>query len=220
MLISPTVFGMLGWDPDAPNQRARLAPQIPSNWTGFSVENLMVGDAKLGLELIQGEGSLEVQVQHYGPSIDLDLILSLPPGAEDIRFASATETDPEPMDVERGRHDVQVSHVLHLSGQSESVRLRWSGGLAIAVANQKLSPGQESRGLRVLDFGESENGWKVTVEGDARQRYWIELLGEIALAAEGSARIISAGDKRELEVSFGDQQGRSTQVIHLQRAER
>jgi len=220
MLVSPIVSGMLGWEPDAPNRKARLAPQIPSDWSRLSVDNLKIGDATVGLELIRDEGTQEVQVTHSGQRIDLELVLSLPPGANDIRRETAPDADPEPMKVDARRHDVQVSHTLRMSGNTETVRLIWDGGLTIAPPAIVLSPGRESRGLRVLDFGALEDGWSLTVEGDAGSRYRVQLVGELAYVADGEARVIASGNMRELEISFRGNSGRSTETIHLRRAER
>jgi len=220
MLISPVISGMLGWEPDAPNGRARLAPQLPSDWERFAVNNLMVGGARLGLELVRDEGAFEVLVRHSGQRIDLDLVLSLPPGASEIRRVSASNADQEPMVVVNGRHDVQVSHQLRMSGDPKAVWLRWNGGLTIAHESIELSPGQESRGLRVLDFGPSEEGWSLTVEGEADRRYRLELKGELASVADGPARVISNGGVRELDISFQGESGRSTETIYLRRATR
>jgi glycogen debranching enzyme len=220
MLISPIVSGMLGWVPDAPHRRAKLAPQIPSNWSRFSVDNLKVGSATVGLELIRDEGALEVLLRHSGQRIDLELVLSLPPGARDIRQVSATDNDQTPMEVVESRHDVQVTHFLHLSGEPKTVWLRWNGGLALAPPTAPLRPGQESQGIRILDFGETEDGWSVTLEGETEQRYRIELLGELAYVADGPARVVSDGDVRTLEINFRGDYDRSTETIHLRRAAR
>jgi glycogen debranching enzyme len=220
MLISPIVSGLIGWEPDAPNQRARLAPQLPGTWTRLSVDNLKVGGATVGFEMIRDERTLEIRLHHRGQSIDLELVLSLPPGASEVQRGNAGDMDDGSMEIDEGRHDVQVSHALRMSGNPETVRLTWNGGLSLAPRTIALSPGQESRGLRVLDFGKADDGWSITLEGQVEQTYRLQLIGEPAYVADGPARVVSNGDIRELEITFRGNANRSTETIHLRRATR
>lgn len=45
-LILCLVHGLLGYAPDAPAGRLRLAPRFPAHLTGFTVRGLALGDAK------------------------------------------------------------------------------------------------------------------------------------------------------------------------------
>ena len=43
MLVSPVAYGLLGFEPDAPGRRARLAPQLPPQWGTVRVTGLAGG---------------------------------------------------------------------------------------------------------------------------------------------------------------------------------
>ena len=220
MLVSPIVSGMFGWEPDAPNQRARLAPQLPRNWARSAVRNLKVGGARIGLELTQGNGTLEALVTHTGPPVALELVLSLPPGAKVIRRAHQAAGNQEDIESTNGRHDIQVTTLLALSGEERRVSLRWTGGLAVVPPTLRLAPGQESRGLRVLDFVPTQDGWSIKVEGETDRVYRLELVGEQPYVADGPATVVSSGATHTLEISFPSGSGRATETIRLQRASR
>ena len=220
MLVSPIVSGIFGWDPDAPNHRARLAPQIPQDWAFAAVRTLKVGDASIDLELTQSDGTLEALVTHTGPSIELELSLSLPPGATEIRRVEQTADSEQAAEFTSGAHDIQVKTTLALSGEESRVTLHWNGGLAVVPPTRRLVPGQESHGIRILDFGPSEDGWDITVEGEAGQTYRIELMGDRPRVANGPATLSSNGAVHILEVNLPRGHGRATETIRLQRVAR
>jgi hypothetical protein len=220
MLISPIMSGIFGWDPDAPNHRARLAPQLPRDWARAAVRDLKIGGAIIDLALTQGDGTIEALVTHSGPPLELELVLSLPPGAFEIRHASQSAESQQPLSITNGRHDIQVTTQLALSGGETQVFLRWVGGLAVVPPTLRLAPGQESRGIRVLDFSPVEDGWSITVEGEADQVYGIDLHGEQPLVVDGTATVSSTGTSHILQIHFPPGVGRATRTIHLQRASR
>jgi glycogen debranching enzyme len=217
MLVSPIVSGMFGWEPDAPNQSARLAPQLPPDWARSSVKDLKVGNARIGLEVVQGDGTIDAIVSHSGPPVALELVLSLPPGAGEISRADENARGQDVRARINGRHDTQVTTQLELSGKEQRVSLRWLGGLAVAPPTLRLSPGQESSGLRILDFSPSDHGWRLLVEGDAARSYQIDLYGERPMVADGPATVVSSGVAHKLEISLPVGLGRVTETIHLLR---
>ena len=220
MLVSPIVSGIFGWDPDAPNHRARLAPQLPPDWTRATVRHLKIGRARIDLELTQEDGTLEALVSHTGPPLELELVLSLPLAATEIQHADPNAESQQPLTVTNGRHDIQVSTLLTLSSGENQVSLHWVGGLAVVPPTLRLVPGQESRGIRVLDFSPSEGGWNITVEGEAGQVYRIGLRGERPRVVDGPATVSTTETAHILEVHFPLGEGRATETIHLKRVSR
>jgi hypothetical protein len=217
MLLSPIINGLLGWEPDAPRQRATLTPQFPPNWTRASATKLRVGGANVGLEITQEDGYLDATVSHSGPPVELELVLSLPPGAADIQRTDRHVSTPEQIEYIVGRHDVQVPIRLTLSGGTNRVSLSWSGGLGVVPPTMRLTPGQASNGVRVLDFGVSETGWSLVVEGEADRSYDIGLVGTHVTVSAGPATVLQAGGSRQLRVSLPSGPGRCTATVHLVR---
>src|SRR3972149_172701 len=91
MLLSPIMYGLLGWEPDAPAGRARLAPPLPPSWDRgsgrppprwerVSVRHLRVGSARLTVQFERGSGRATATVSASAP-LNLEFAQSVPAGA-------------------------------------------------------------------------------------------------------------------------------------------
>jgi glycogen debranching enzyme len=190
MLVSPVAYGLLGWEPDAPARRARIAPQLPPHWRRVDVRRLPVGAVRLDATIEQEPGRLSICVAPRGGGILLDVRPPLPPGAREV---SATVDGA----VVSWHGGVDVA----LSGAARVVQVRWKGGLAVAPPPSPLEPGQADGGLRVLEFGVTGAGFRLDVEGPAGGSAVLRLHGEAPRSAEG-AELRSAGGVTEAEVRF------------------
>ena len=79
------MMGLLGWEPDAPKRRARLAPQLPPQWESVAVRNLRVGETSIDAVLEQAAGHFAAEISGRGPEVDLEIAIPVPPGAYDLR---------------------------------------------------------------------------------------------------------------------------------------
>jgi glycogen debranching enzyme len=221
MLITPLLSGMLGWEPDAPNQRARLAPQIPPSWNHLTVTDLRVGETVLDAEFHQGAGAFTATIATDGPPVTLDLSVSIPLGARDVHLAMGPLEGRGGGSTRRGLHDEVHMVSLHLVGEPVKVDVSWTGGLAVAPPTMDLEPGQQSRGLRVLDFRATDReGWTVTVEGEAGSQYALHLVGEPTRVTGGPATVEFADDVNILAVSIPPGSGRGVISIGLEATSR
>ncbi len=213
MLAMPLLRGVLGWEPDAPSGRATLAPQMPPEWGLVRVRRLKVGRTELNAVLERTSRSATTRITASGPPITLDLVQSLPPGAQDIRVELPDVDDPE-YTVDRGRHDVAVRVTVPLDGRQREVRVLWDGGLTIGHPAVALEAGQNSRGLRVVDFGPADGGWELVLEGAPGAEYALPLYGGPVEVAEGDAEIPpdSRLDRSTLMVTFPELEG-ATRVV-------
>lgn len=178
MLPTPLIRGLLGWEPDAPNGAARLAPQLPADWSHFGVRNLWVGGAAVHLVIEREPGHTGVVLESEGPPLDLTYVAALPPGSRDAEVlvdgqplavrGDATERDAAP----------GVSVPLRLEGAERRIDIRWSGGLEVVPPRIPLEPGQTSGGLRVVDFEREDGKWRLAVEGNGGRTYRVWLVGE------------------------------------------
>ncbi len=84
MLVSPIAYGLLGWEPDAPAGRARLAPQLPPQWEKVRVSGLRAGAARLDAAIEQGPGRLSLRLEPRAGRLSVDVRPHLPPGARDV----------------------------------------------------------------------------------------------------------------------------------------
>ena len=88
MLVTPVMSGVVGWTPDAPRGRARLAPALPPSWDRVTVQRLRCGDARLDATIEQVPGALTVRLVASGPPLAVQVDPLLPPGSCDVRVST------------------------------------------------------------------------------------------------------------------------------------
>ncbi len=217
MLVTPLARGLLGWDPDAPRRRARLAPQPPADWSELSVQNLRVGGTAVSMAYRRGPGQVEVELSAAGPEVELTYLQPLPPGAREVRVEGGA--GPVRATPREGPHDLQHEVTFRLSGSGAPVRLRfaWEGGLEVLpVVPAHLTPGSPSGGVRVLDFTRDGEGWALTLEGDGGGRGEVFLRGEAVRSDQGVlTRSPSLADGYLLAVDFPAGAQRVVRTVRL-----
>jgi hypothetical protein len=213
MLAAGTLTGMVGWEPDAPRNRARLAPQFPPHWRVVRLHDLRVGTAAVQVLVQRGPGSLALQlrVERGQPTILLDL--PVPPGA---RIGEVTVDDtPHPAERLDGPQP-RVRLEVPLGARPRSVALTWEGGLEIVPPTPQLTPGQTSNGIRVLDFLWRDGGWDLLVEGLRGGSYDLLLTGIAPRRADGASLVPRADlGNTGLHVEFAAGDGRETRRIRI-----
>ena len=185
MAVTPVVSGLLGWDPDAPHGRARLAPQLPPQWRHLRASGLRAGASRFDMTVDARPfgATLRFAPSAGGPPLVVDLRPSVPPGARDVRV------DVDGARVPRSR-DGAVSVRLD---RPRLVEVGWTGGLSIEPPAADLQPGQADGGLRILRFEAAAEGWKLVVEGRSGTTATARLHGERPSRADG-ARLAAEGD--------------------------
>ena len=191
MLVSPIAYGLLGWEPDAPAGRARLAPQLPPQWERLRVSGLRVGPARFDAAIRQEPGRLSLRLEPRAGRLSVEVRPHLPPGARDV-----TATLDGTRVSWRG-DPVEVT----LAGAPRILDLRWRGGLTVEPPLSALEPGQCDRGVRVLDFASDAAGWRLELEGPADTSAVVRLHGEAPSHAEGGT-LRTVGSLTEATVAF------------------
>ncbi len=237
MLVTPLLRGVFGWDPDAPNGRARLAPQLPADWREAAVRGLRVGETTTDVEIRGGPsragGERRILITSEGPPVDIEFLPDAPVAAVDLsvtmtggRWVEVEATDPAP-DAGRPRRAIRVTE-----GRPAEITVTWKGGLAVAPPRIDLEPGQRSTGLRIIGLQADAEGWTLTTEGSAGHAYRIELFGaavEAAMVDEGASvkpALVQADPEPEavrraeagggsFRVRFAPGRGRRTATIRL-----
>jgi glycogen debranching enzyme len=192
MLASTVAYGLLGWEPDAPAGRARLAPQLPPHWARVRVRALPVGAVRLGVTIEREPGRLLLELEASGGPLALELRPQPAPGARELTVT--VDGVQAPAGPSGG---VEVA----LDGRPRRVEVRWTGGLDVEPPVARLHPGQADRGVRVLGFAAVGDGWRLALEGPSGESATVRLHGESPLAAEG-ATVKSRGPVTEATVAF------------------
>ena len=218
MLVTPLLRGVFGWEPDAPNGRARLAPQLPADWPEAAVRGLRVGETTLDVEIVQewraGGGEQRVVIRSEGPPVEVDFVPDVPVGAGGLRVNVEGARQVEAG--ARGRPGPAPLGVRVAEGQVVELVASWEGGLTVAPPRIDLEPGQRSDGARVIDLVAEGDGWMLTVEGDAGREYALGLFGtEVeAEGVGGGAEVVGVGDGG-VRVRFLGDAGRVTARVRL-----
>jgi hypothetical protein len=212
MVVSPLVSGLLGWDPDAPRGRARLAPQLPPQWPAVRLSGLRVGSTTLDVRLEQSAAALVARFHASGPGLRLDFAPALPAGARDVR--ATLDGKPVPVKLEANPRYERARLDLAPSGQDSVATLEWKGGLSVEPPVPTLEPGQTDGGLRVVDFLKTSRGWALTLEGLSGREYELALHGERPRHVTGAERLPSSAgpDVMRLKVVLPEATARTASV--------
>jgi hypothetical protein len=184
MLVLPVMNGLLGFEADAPNLRARLAPQIPPSWPGVAVEGLRIGRATVAARIERREGATTIRLGHDGPPVRMTLALAVPLGAR----AVSAHLDGHRIEVvaRESLHDSTVEILARLDRRPVVAEVRWTGGLELVPPPLELEPGQSDRGVRVLSVRPVSGGWTIELEGLPGRDYVLTLRGERVRSARGA----------------------------------
>ena len=207
-LVTPLLRGVIGWEPDAPLGRARLAPQLPPDWPEVAVRRLRAGPTTTDVEIRQQwtavGGERRTTLTTTGPPLTFDFVPDVPAGAQEVSIrVNGVDMHPSP------DGSVEVT-------SGAEIVVSWTGGLAVAPPRVDLRPGQRSEGLRILDFTIDAEGWVLSVEGTAGRAYDVGLFGTAVTPAvtSGTARVSDVGDGT-IRVGFAEGDGRVRAVIRL-----
>jgi glycogen debranching enzyme len=207
MLVSPLVRGLLGWQPDAPSGRATLAPHLPAEWDSLGAENLAVGASRLSMAVVKEPGVYRLRVRRAGGGaapLALRVAPALPLGA--TVEAVTVDGTAVPFTVEESPHDVHASFEFALRAAA-AVEIRHRGGLEVATPAERLSVGDESGSLRVLDFRREGEEYVLEVEGRAGRTYDLDArpgAGAGVTAVSGGTSTAAPAGLVRLRVAFED----------------
>ncbi len=233
MLVTPLLRGVFGWDPDVPNGRATLAPQLPADWPGATVRRLRAGGTTLDVDIEQrwtsAGGQQRIEIASRGPRLELDFVPDVPLGATRVTVSQAGRGGaimPPGALADRNRGQIPPLRVSLSAGQPTEITVTWNGGLAVAPPRIELEPGQRSAGLRVLNLRVAGEGWLLNLEGTAGREYEVGLVGTpVDFAVVGGDATVSAvasgdapgpaGPGGRLRVSFAAGDGRAAVSIRL-----
>jgi hypothetical protein len=176
MVVTPLLRGFLGWEPNAPEHEATLAPQPPPSWDTYSVENLKVGESSIALTQTRGAFGASVSLTLTGPPVQLTYLQSIPLGAEEVRVSGLGEGTVGPLS--SGLHDqIQRVDLPLVEGSGVDLSFSWEGGLTPEPPTLALTPGAGSGGLRILDFTLEDGSWVLLLEGDGGEIHDVTLYG-------------------------------------------
>jgi hypothetical protein len=188
MLATPILRGLVGWSADAPRARARLAPQLPPSWERFEVRRLPAGKSRITAVITLTATSVTTTLSSEGAPIDIEFAPPVPPAAREVTTTAAgTTRTTGPITVRVGPTPLTVT-------------TRWRGGFDIEPPMVRLSAGQRSAGLRVLDVTDAGGSLRIEVEGPAGSAHDLTIHGSRPTAIDGADIVEWTGTTGRLTV--------------------
>ena len=161
MAVQPALEGMLGFRPYALEDSITLAPRLPEDWTRFNVGNLRCGSAVISAEMTRRKGEVRWLLHSTRP-VKVVLSPSFAPGTRVMEV----KVNGRPAEFSSMNEDeyIRLSLPVTVNGDSELV-FSISDGITVLPKYRIASPGDPSRGAKILKQEYSGGHLKVTVEG-------------------------------------------------------
>jgi glycogen debranching enzyme len=184
MVVTPALRGLFGIETRAGGAEMRFAPQLPANWKSVEVSHLALGGALYDLQLKRGAGVLTIAIKRVasGPTRSA----SQPDNARRFILAPSFPLDAQIRGVTVGGRaskfeltrsgDVQRAAVSLVPDQpSMEAVFSYDEGTDVYLERENLSPGAESRGVRILRSRADKEALHLVLEGRGGQTYALRL---------------------------------------------
>ncbi len=240
-ILYPAISGLVGWDPNAPEDSALLAPQPPVHWDTLTARNLSVGETTVRMTMTRTDTTTGYRLVHQGgPAVNIRLAPFFPKG---MRLESATQDGSE-VNFKQGREQGRLATPVSVSLQDETtVTFHHRGGVGMVPVTPNPEPGDRSQGYRVVStaltdstlhtFGIQGSKMHLLVGLFYRKEYTISLEGRAetthtfrmrlftqSIESVEGAEVLSVSDRgvARLRVSFpptDDRYADATVTVHL-----
>ena len=145
-LVTATLSGVLGIEPDALNRKITIAPHLPPSWTWVAVDLLRIGETTLHFHLRRSLIQTELEITAEGPPITLTFEPEIPLGSTNLRATRNGQTLP----VVRfsNAQDTHAHTKIKLEGKAR-VAVHYTGGVTPEVEWHPPAIGEASRNLHI-----------------------------------------------------------------------
>jgi glycogen debranching enzyme len=178
MVVSPMLRGMMGMEVDAQGHSVTFVPHAPSQWNGFSIDNLVVGTAALGIEYHRAAGLIALEVKRTGAG---EATLNFSPALSLRSEVTTVELNGHPIvfHMDANATDKHVSVSFPVTQATTTVRIRLRNDFGVGVTNVLPALGSSSEGLRVLSetWNAGHTQLTLSLSGRAGKTYSLDVLG-------------------------------------------
>ncbi|HZP00991.1 MAG TPA: GH116 family glycosyl hydrolase [Terriglobia bacterium] len=217
MVITALLRGVLGIEPNAPENELMWRPHLPPDWPGIKLRGLQVGGAMLNLEIKQSPTRVTLHVENSAQPVVMDFSPEIPLGTKNL---SATMNGAKiPVSVEAAGQDVHA-RVSFQAARASDIVIAFEAGVRPWLPPPQLRIGDTSRGLRILSSGLKGRIYSANVEGVAEACSHLLLFTPWPIVRVGGGKTGShRGDHWDLVVSSSPEschEGGSYQTWTLQ----
>ena len=187
--ILPTVRGLFGLWYDAPSNVLTFGPQVPADWSHYSVDGFRYGSGSVSIEVTRSDShdTFDLSAKKetslvFRPLYPLGThIRSVRAGNQDIEFETTEEAG-----------GVRVRAVVTINGKL-TLDVDHSNEPAIVPPVWESPLGAESTGLRVLSFERDGEKATLVVEGLSGWTYTLGMTNTEAIRSIAGARLTDGG---------------------------
>lgn len=177
--LTTTVQDLIGLHVDATARRLQLAPHLPAHWDKVGVQRVRVGDSVIALSLAQSVGEATLQIHNDGSPIKVSFdpelplgataqsasIAQRPLGADPIQDSQASDTRvaqrPVEATITRNSQDTHARFKFDLPRGETTVRIVYTGGVALIPPRPRPVIGEPSRTAKVVSVGLSDRTYSI-----------------------------------------------------------
>ncbi|HWZ82087.1 MAG TPA: hypothetical protein VNW47_05670 [Terriglobales bacterium] len=205
MVVSPILRGMMGLETDAVGHTLSFSPHVPADWNSFSIDNVSVGTASLGVGYQRSQGLIILELKRTGAG---DATLNFSPAISLRSEVASVELNGRalPFHLDANSTDKHVSMSVPITQASSTVRIRLKNDFGVSLANVLPALGSVSEGLRVLAENWNVGRTQVTLSlsGRAGKTYDLDLWGLSQVTSVTGGKVLrdARGETGALVVTF------------------
>jgi hypothetical protein len=223
MVVAPVLRGMLGLSTDAQNVTLTLAPHLPTDWPGFAIHGVHVGDATMDLSYSKTPDAIELNIKNSGaknctvefePSVSLRArVLSAEVGGHAVPFHMQSH----------GTDQHVITHISVPPG-SAKLRIRIANDFGVSYQPQLPQLGSPSEGLRILSetWTDSRNELTISISGSPERDYELSMSNPSEVSSVDGAELVRDGETAWLHITtpVADSRNSAHATITIHFAER
>jgi glycogen debranching enzyme len=191
MVVSPLLRGLFGLQTDSGAHRVTMSPHVPANWTWFTVENLRVGTATLGLAYQKSADEISLTATRGGSG---DCNLEFSPAVSPRAQIVAVEMNGKrvPFQIKKSDIDQHVSVQFPVAAGENKLTIRLKNDFGLSVSSTLPSLGSASEGLRAMSESWTPGRDTLTLEvsGAPGKQYELGIWNPAQVASVEGAELI------------------------------
>ncbi len=167
MALQPLLEGMLGYQPDALNDRLTLSPALPADWNWFEASNIRIGKQKVQMTMKRTPGKIVYQLDcRNDKPVQMDFNPVLPVKTDVSKVLLNGEE--QEFTIEQ-KADATVVNCHFVLKKTATLKINYKGGIAVLPYIQYPSPGDPAPGVRILSSGFNDGKYVVELEAPANK---------------------------------------------------
>jgi glycogen debranching enzyme len=204
MVVSPLLRGMFGLAADTSGHNLAFAPHVPSDWTGFTLDNVRVGSALLRMVYHKTAGEISLDVTRTGEG---DCSLQFAPAVSLRAEILGVEMNGRrvPFRVKKNDDDQHIEVQFPVAAGENRLRIRIKDDFGLSLSPALPELGSLSQGLRVLSESWSPGHDTLTldVSGAQGRQYVIGVWNPAQVASlEGAELVKTDADNGRINLTI------------------